>query len=189
MPDELKNFLNRELEELRQNKIRAGALVACLIFLLAYCFIDDDSHTEEISLNEPTKIDSQPVTKDFPTKPLPVTKNFDGVTVVIGANADALTVSDPFAGEEKSTQPTKPVAPTVPVAQITIQPPTIPKPQEKIILTGTAISGDNKTAMFLRGKETIFLSIGEEINGQQIIDITPDFVTFADGKRIYVEKG
>ena len=186
MPDELKKFLSRELEELRQNKIRAGALVACVVFLLIYCVMDDSSRNEEISLNEPTVTDAPPVTKDLPAKPLPVTKNSDGVTLVMGANADALTVADPFAGEDKPT-PAPPTKISAPVAPIGIKPPPMPKPQEKIILTGTAISGERKTAMFLRGKETIFLSIGDQIDGRQIVDITPDFVTFADGSRMYVQ--
>lgn len=187
MPDELKKFLSRELEELRQNKIRAGALVACVVFLLIYCVMDDSPRNEEISLNEPTAPTetASPVTKDLPAKPLPVTKNSDGVTLVMGANADALTVADPFAGEDKPT-PAPPTKISAPVAPIGIKPPPIPKPQE-IILTGTAISGERKTAMFLRGKETIFLSIGEQLDGRQIVDITADFVTFADGSRIYVQ--
>lgn len=187
MPDEIKKFLSRELEELRQNKIRAGALVVCVIFLLIYCFMDNSSRGEEIPLNEPTAINAPPATKDLPAKPLPVTKTSDGVTLVMGANADALTVADPFAVEEKKNSATPSTKISKPVAPITTQPPTIPKAQEKIILTGTAISSDRKTAMFLRGKETVFLSIGEELNGRKIVDITPDFVTFADGSRMYVD--
>lgn len=187
MPDELKKFLSNELEELRKNKIRAGALVACVVFLLIYCIMDD-SRDEEISLNEPPITDAPPVTKDLPAKPLPVTKNSDGVTLVMGATADALIVADPFAGEDKPTPapPAKSSAPVAPAAPTGIKPPPTSKPQE-IILTGTAISGERKTAMFLRGKETIFLSIGEQIDGRQIVDITPDFVTFADSSRIYVQ--
>jgi len=55
-------------------------------------------------------------------------------------------------------------------------------------LTGTAISGENKIAMFLRGNETLFLTIGEEIGGRKISDITPDFVTFEDGAKVFFQK-
>ena len=62
------------------------------------------------------------------------------------------------------------------------------EPKENFILIGTAISGENKTAMFLRGSETLFLTVGEEIGGQKISDITPDFVTFENGGRVYFQK-
>lgn len=121
----------------------------------------------------------------------------------MGANADRLFIGDPFEVEEKPEpvpeppiiqEPPPPPLPKIPAAPeqpIVIEPtpePKIEQPKEKILLTGTAISGANKTAMFLRGNETLFLTIGEEIGGRKISDITPDFVTFEDGKRIYFQK-
>ena len=186
MPDELKNFLSRELDELKRNKIRAGALGVCFVVLVIFCLVEDDN-SEEISLNN-----SPPVTKDLPVKPLPVTKNPEGVTIVLGADADALNVADPFAGEEKPKPPPKQITPPPPIP---IQPPpnqpapkTQTQPREKILLTGTAVSGDNKTAMFLRGKDTIFLTIGDEIGGKKILDITTDCVTLEGGVRVYLQK-
>lgn len=188
MPDELKNFLSRELDELKRNKIRAGALGVCFVVLVIFCLVDDDSG-EEINLKE-----SPPVTKDLPVKPLPAPKNpinIEGVTLVIGANADALNVADPFAGEEKPKPPPKQIAPTLPTVH---EPPPIPKPKpqpesrEKILLTGTAVSGDNKIAMFLRGKDTLFLNVGDEIGGKKILDITPDCVILEGGARVYLHK-
>ena len=107
--------------------------------------------------------------------------------------ADELFVSDPFAGEEKPKPKQQPPKSFVePVPQIVIQPlpqpVEQPKPQEKIILTGTAISGENKTAMFLRDKETLFLTVGEEIGGKKILDISVDFVMFEDGQKVYLQK-
>ena len=185
MPEEVKEILLRELEELKQNKIRVIALVVCLIFLVIFWIGDDTSDGEEIILDE-----KPPATKDLPVKVLPVAKSPDGVKVVLGANADRLFIGDPFAVEEKpkSTPPPTPL-PQIPAPSIVIEPPPEPEPpKEKIILMGTAISGVNKTAMFLRGKETVFLTIGEEIGGRKISDITPDFVTFEDGARIYFQK-
>ena len=95
MPDELKRFLSHELEELKENKIRAGALGACVIILLIFWATIDDSGGEEIILT-----DKPTVTKDLPIKALKVEKSPDGVTKVLGANADALLISDPFAVEE-----------------------------------------------------------------------------------------
>lgn len=199
MSDELKKILSRELDELKQHKVRAIALGVCVIVLLIVWTIDDGSGGEEIIL-----VDAPPVTKDLPVKPLPVKplpveKNPDGVTVVLGANADALFIGDPFAGEEKpkpKPQPPTPPLPAIPQPQTVIQPPEptqptpqVEQPKEPLTLTGTAISGDNKTAMILRGKETLFLTIGDVIDGRRILDITPDFVTLDDGERIYLQKG
>ena len=191
MSDELKKILQRELDELKQNKIRAIALGVCFVVLLFFWASEDSSDGEEINLNEPTTtVDAPPVTKDLPTQNLSVEKSPDGVTLVLGANADTLFVGDPFAGAEKpKPPPPKPVV--APPPPIILQPPPtkIPElPKEKILLTGTAISGMNKTAMFLRGKETLFLTIGDEIGGKKIFDITPDFVTFEDGERIFIQK-
>ena len=198
MPDELKKFLSRELDELKQNKIRAIALVACVVVALIFWAIDDNSSGEEIALE-----DAPPVTKDLPVKPLPVEKSSDGVTVVLGANADALFIADPFAGEEKPKPPPKPqptpqppqappTLPAIPQPPAVIQPPEPPPkvepPKEPLTLTGTAISGDSKTAMIMRGKETLFVTLGEEIDGRRIVDITSDFVSFDDGERIFLRK-
>lgn len=193
MSDKLKEILQHEINELKQNKIRAIALGVCFIVLLIFWLTDDSSDGEEINLNEPTIAEKPPATKDLPVVSLPVEKSADGVTLVMGANADPLFIGDPFAGNEKPKPPPKVVTPPVP--PIVIQPsPQIPEPpksqpQEEIILTGTAISGTNKTAMFLRGKKTIFLTIGEEIGGKKILDITPDFVTFEDGERVFIQRG
>ena len=184
--DELKKFLEHELAELKQSKIRAVALGVCLAVLIIFAAIDDASDGEEILIDEP------PLTKDLPVKVLPVTKRPDGVTKVLGANANALVIGDPFAFEEKpKPPPPPPTLPKIPEPPVVIEPPPEPeieppKPSEPIILTGTAISGANKTAMFLRGKETVFKTVGEDLDGRLIVDITPDFVTFADGERVQV---
>ena len=191
MPDELKKFLSRELDELKQNKIRVIALIACLIVALIFLIADDSSGGEKIVLD-----DAPPVTKDLPVKVLPVEKSPDGVTIVLGANADALLIVDPFADEEKPQPPPapqpSPPTPPLPVipSPVTIQPPPqIEQPREQFILTGTAISGNNKTAMFLRDNETLFKTIGDELGGRRIVDITADFVTLDNNERIYLQRG
>ena len=140
---------------------------------------------------KPQVAEAPPATTDLPVKVLPVEKNPDGVKIVMGASPDALIVADPFAGQKKSEPPPpKPVQAVKTIPPIEIQPqPTIspqpevqPKPREKIFLTGTAISGNVKTAMILRNKETLFLTIGDEIDGRKIVDIATDAVTFDDGE-------
>lgn len=192
MPEEFKNILQREIDELKQNKVRAISLAVCFVVLLIFWLTDDNSAGEEIALNEPTTVvDTPPATKDLPVVNLPVEKSSDGVTRVLGANAEPLFVGDPFAGKEKP-KPTPPkvvLPPIPPAAPQPPQPSAPPTPQEKFTLTGIAISGSNKIAMFLRGKETLFLTVGEEIGGKKISDITPDFVTFDGGERLFIQKG
>ena len=199
MPDELKKILQHELDELKENKVRAIALGVCFAALLFYWLIDDSSSEKEIKLNEPPiTADAQPVTKDFPVVSLPE-KSADGVTPILGANPDPIFIGDPFAEKEKPAPPPKVVTPpetppsmtqSLPKIPEQFKTPEQPKPQkkEKIVLTGTAISGANKTAMFLRGKETLFLTIADEIDGKKISDISPDSVTFADGESIFIQR-
>ena len=97
MPDEFREILRRELDELKQNKIRVIALGVCFIVLLFFWITDDGANEEEILITESPPA---PVTKDLPVKNLPVAKTLEGVKVVLGANADGLFISDPFAGEE-----------------------------------------------------------------------------------------
>ena len=124
MPDELKKILARELDELKQNKIRVVALAACLVVLLIFWVADNDSDGEEIILTE-----EPPITKDFPVKVLPPQKSSDGVKIVLGANADVLFIGDPFTVEEEEIpepppQP-QPEIPAAPVPVISIPPPRI----------------------------------------------------------------
>ena len=183
MSDEFKKWLSRELEEIKRDKFRIIALVIFVIVAVVFWLADYMSRGEELALNEPT-ISAPPATKDLPVKNLPAVQSVDGVTIVLGADAKPLLIADPFAGAEKPKPVTKTVAPPPILLQ---PPPEIPKPQKSIVLTGTAISGENKTAMFLRGKETIFLTVGDEIDGRKISDITSDFVQFADGSILTIK--
>ena len=191
LKDKLAEWFRRDLDELKQNKVRVIALGVCFVMLVAFWLTDDGSDVEEID------VDAPPVTKDLPVQKLPAKvpaqtpEAPDGVKIVLGANSDTLYVGDPFAAppKPKVEPPPKVTLPPIPPSQ-PIQPPQ-PQPTaptERIILTGTAISGTKKTAMFLRGKETVFLSVGDEIGGRIISDVAPDFVTFADGKRLYLQK-
>ena len=196
MDDELKakimEYLRRDLDELKQNKVRVIALGVCLLLLIFVWLSDDGGNVEEIDLSDAT-----PVTKDLPVQKLPakvpekMPEALDGVKIVIGANVDELFINDPFAAPPKpKPEPPKKIElpPIPPPAQPIQQPPPKVEPKEKLTLTGTAISGDNKTAMFLRGKQTVFLTVGDEIDGRIISEITPDSVTFADGLRIYIQR-
>ena len=198
--DELKALLAKrfrhDLDELKQNKIRVIAIGVCFVMLVAFK-LSDDENGEEIN------VDAPPVTKDLPVQKLPakvpaqMPASLDGVKIVLGATNDELFIGDPFATPPKpkpppKVEPPKVELPTIPPPQ-PLEPPQTPpptkvEPKEKIVLTGTAISGTNKTAMFLRDKKNVFLYVGDEIGGRIIADITPDFVIFTDGKRLYLQK-
>lgn len=201
MNDELKEklmeFLRRDLDELRKHKYRTIAMAVVVLVGLIYSWKPEGTNVEEIDLS-----DTPPVTKDLPVQKLPdkkipaqISETIDGVKIVLGANSEQLFIGDPFAGVEKpkpppppKVEPQKTELPKIPPPSQIPQPPPKVEPKEKIILTGTAISGDNKTAMFLRGKQTEFLTVGEEIGGRIISDITPEFVTFTDGGRVNLQK-
>ena len=195
--NELKTWLaewfRRDFDELKKDKVRVIATVVFLVILVAFKLTDDGPDVEEIDL------DSPPLTKDLPVQKLPAKvpaqkpESLDGVKIVLGANSEPLYVGDPFAAPPKPKPapkvepPPKIELPPIPSPQIQL-PPQPSAPKEKIVLTGTAISATNKTAMFLRDKKTEFLTVGEEIGGRIISDITPEFVTFKDGTRLYLQK-
>ena len=192
LKDKLAEWFRRDLDELKQNKVRVIALGVCFVMLVAFWLSNDGSDGEEIALDAP------PATKDLPVQKLPakvpaqVPEAPEGVKIVLGANSDELFVGDPFASPPKPKPapkvepPPKIELPPIPPSQPIQTQPTAPK--EKIVLTGTAISATNKTAMFLRDKKTEFLTVGDEIGGRIISDIAPDFVTFKDGTRLYLQK-
>ena len=201
MTYELKKFLQSEVDELKQNKIRAIALGVCFFVVVVIWAGENFSRGDEIALNDPppvATVNTPPTTatKDLPLTSLPAGNNLDGVTELIGANTEPLNVTDPFAAEEKSEpKPTAPPATVEPIPPAQIQPlpaappaPTPPKPREQIILIGTAISGTDKTAMLQLGKQTMFFSVGDVIDGRRIIDIGTDFVTLDDGETLRLQK-
>ena len=193
LKDKLAEWFRRDFDELKKDKVRVIATVVFLVILVAFKLTDDDPDVEEIDL------DSPPLTKDLPVQKLPAKvpaqkpESLDGVKIVLGANSEPLYVGDPFAAPPKPKPapkvepPPKIELPPIPSPQIQL-PPQPSAPKEKIVLTGTAISATNKTAMFLRDKKTEFLTVGEEIGGRIISDITPEFVTFKDGTRLYLQK-
>ncbi len=199
----MKDFLQSQLEEIRENKLRFGLLVICLIATIIYAFTDSFDSGEEINLDAPQKVSKveSPV-KNISSTSEKVTVSSDKIKAVIGANADDVFIYDPF----KNPAPAKVDEPvkvdevdakvektSLPNEHVIVQPPVVevPKPpEEKFILRGTALA-DNKTALIEKisnGKsEKLFLQIGEKINGKAIVDIAQDFIILDDGNILYVE--
>ena len=102
MPDEFREILRRELDELKQNKIRVIALGVCFIVLLIFWITDDGANEEEILITESPPA---PVTKDLPVKNLPVAKTQEGVKVVLGARMPTDFLSATRSRARKSLSP------------------------------------------------------------------------------------
>ncbi|MBQ7197976.1 MAG: hypothetical protein IJS29_01810 [Selenomonadaceae bacterium] len=199
----MKDFLKSQLEEIRENKLRFGLLIICLVVAIIYAFADSFDSGEEINLDAPQKVAQvESPAKNISSTSEKVTVTSDKVKAVIGANADDVFIYDPFknpapakvdepvkvdevdAKVEKTLPPAEPAIVTPPAVEV----PT--PPEDNFILRGTALA-NNKTAMVEKisnGKsETLFLQIGEKINGKAIVDIAQDFITLDDGNILYIE--
>lgn len=82
--------------------------------------------------------------------------------------------------------------PSVPAEEPVAQEP--PEPAEKFILRGTAIHGDNKTALIQKIipdensiDDTLILKTGDVIGGRRVVDISADSVTFDDGAQLRLD--
>lgn len=199
--EKFKDFWQNDLKEIQENKFRFAGL--CICFLAAAgLLLTDDEGGEEIILNEtpaPAEVETAETAEnvDAGTKIIAVksssTSDADkNIKIVLGANSDDLFVRDPFKippkEKVKSAEiPTAIIAP--PVAQL----PTLPT--EKFILRGTAIIGNNKTALIQKvigndkksADENLILGIGDRLNGKKIIDIATDSVILEDGETLYLE--
>ena len=165
---QLKDFWQKELQEIQENKIRFAGLCICFI-VLAGLFLADDGGGEEITLNEtptPEVIETADTNKN-------------------------LFISDPFKIPEKEKIEPPPELPPVIIAPPVAQ---VPISNEKFILRGTAIIGNNKTALIQKisedkksDAENLILGIGDNLNGKKILDIAADSVIFEDGETLHLE--
>lgn len=186
-------FWQDNLKEIQENKIRFAGI--CICFLVAVIlFLNDDNGGEEIILAETPQIETAEkidagakiITVQNSTVP-----NFnENIKVVLGANSEDLFVGDPFKFPPKEKVEPPPELPPVivapPVAQIQIS-------TERFILRGTAIIGNNKTALIQKisandkTEENLIFGIGDIINGKKIVEIATDSVILEDGETLYLE--
>ena len=192
MPPFLKNFWQNDLKEIRENKIRFGAILACLIAAVIFALADSTDAGAEISI-EPVAPPAVETPTAADTKIQPVSTASENLKPVIGANSSELYVSDPFTAPVVETyepipppvqifEPAEVELPEIPVAQI--------EPAEKFALDGTAITGDSKTAIIrkLTGDEkakNFIVSVGDNLGARRVVDITPNFVALDDGSKIF----
>ncbi len=206
MSDKLKNFWQKDLNELKENPLRFGGLLICFIAAVAL-FFSDDSGGEQVNIAEnPAPVENvenvetpAPVANDKKVVAVKNAKNSSAdknITVVLGANSEELVVHDPFKVPQKEKIET-PSPAEIPTVQPVIIPPVAqeqPKLSEKFILRGTAIVGYKKSALIQMisndknsAAENLILEIGDTLGGKKIIDISQDFLTFDDGEILFID--
>ena len=192
---QLKDFWQKELQEIQENKIRFAGLCICFI-VLAGLFLADDGGGDEITLNEtptPEVIETADTNKNIVTVKNSAVPTADkNIKIVRGANSDGLFISDPFKIPEKEKIEPPPELPPVIIAPPVAQ---VPISKEKFVLRGTAIIGANKSALvqkiFVDKKnsdaENLILNIGDSLNGKRVIDIGVDCLILDDGETLYID--
>ena len=203
MSDKLKNFWQKDLNELKENPLRFGGLLICFIAAVIL-FFSDDGGGEHINIAEnpaPVENVETPATVANDTKVIAVknVKNSSAdknITVVLGANSEILYVHDPFQVPQKEKIETPPPA-EIPTVDPVIIPPVaqeVPKLSTKFILRGTAIVGYKKSALIQiisndkkSDAENLILEIGDTLGGKKIIDISQDSLTFDDGEILFID--
>lgn len=196
-----KNFWEREREEIEKHKGRVG--VSILIAVAAIIFaVSDFGEKEEIILteNQPVEENSAAVEVEKVEKTsAPQEISAENVIAVVGANSEILFVKDPFqtskvaeeilseveeVAEEKNNSPPQNISP-----QAVNPAPKNSAVEDRFILTGTAISDNQRTALVqhYRGKNffgTIILQVGDNFQGKKVVAITEDAVFLEGGEKI-----
>ena len=204
MNDFIKNFLEREREELEKHKVRIGFSVVIAVAAIIFSVIDFDSG-KEVILTESPQVEEK-ISAPAKVEKISEVKQVsdDNITPVIGANAENIFVKNPFQTpevaevetapevEEEISEPEKNSPPVV-IVQQTAPPQknSTPVQEEKFILSGTAIGDKQRTALVqhYKGKNfsgTIILQVGDSLKGKKVVDITEDAVTLEGGEKIFV---
>ena len=190
--DALKSFLQVQLDEIRENKLRFGLIVASLIGVIIFAAFDNESY-EEIKLDAPKESVNveQTATK--------ISVASENVKTLIGANVEEVFIQDPFQAfaqiekveppevEEKSLPPIEPIQPVI------FEPPKVEElvkpPEEKFVLQGTAI-GEENTALVKKivgdKVETFFVKVGDKVKGKSVVEIGQNFLALEGGEKIFI---
>ena len=207
MDDLIKNFLEREREEIVQHKARFGAMIVCAFFAIVF-FVSDFGEEEEIISTEPVPVEETSEPVEVEKKSAPKVQKISevqkvpesNVTAVLGANSEFLFVKDPFnIAEVEEVEEVAEVEENISAENISAQtfqpapqnnsPP--PTSEEKFVLSGTAISDNQRTALVQHYKDkkfvgTIILQVGDTLKGKKVIAIAEDFVTLEGGEKISI---
>lgn len=204
-----KDFLDNELAELREHRLRFGFLILSMAVLVIFLALDDTQSEPPIELVEEEPIDE--------SEPPPPVEPSDRRTEIIGlahASEDVQLIN-PFAVDLPKPPPepliipvsTPAPPPPPPLSTLEKRNASKPEPTSKVLLTlkGTAIGEDKKIAVVNRevvsGKvddesgaqssrriEHRLLKIGDALDGRKVVDIGKTFVAFDDGERLELPK-
>ncbi len=209
MNDFIKNFLEREREEIEKHKFRIGAAlifaIAAIIFSVSEFGSDDEiilteSPQVEEKISAPVEVKKISEVADKNISPEKKVSD-ENITPVIGANPGILFVKDPFKIHEVEEIETNPeVVEKNSESEIFSSQIEIPSPpknsspilERKFILTGTVISGSHRIAQvkYSEGKnfsDTIILQVGDSLDGKKVVEIAEDCVTLDGGEKIYLD--
>lgn len=202
----MKKILQSQLDEIRENRLRFGLLVAALVATIIFAVFDSLDSGEEIELEpkQVAQVEKNSVAENI-SVPQKNSSVSDNVTVVIGADSHEIYVADPFKNPTppKIEKPTATSEIPAQIEKISEPPPAVEKiseppaevpapklPEEKFILRGIAL-GEVKTALIekvVSGKiETLFLRVGDSVGEKKILDITDDFVVLEDDERLELQ--
>ena len=205
----LKDFYNREINEIMQNKLRFGLIATSLLISVAiFVFHDDESEVTAATDREETPkiVAAAKSTNDDAKSNETSTK----VTEIVGLAraSEGIELINPFKSDlikpPVETKAPEPVKAQIPLPMKTPPIKTI-ETDEQVILTlkGTAISGDKKMAIIQRSivnksnsknskdnkkSESYLLNIGDEIDGRRLIAIDKDFVIFDDDSKLHLQE-
>ena len=197
--EKLRAFLLNDLEEIKKHKVRLGILSGITILLIIFLLMDNSAKSNEINTVETVQEVQAKQSKSIqPTKPKKT--NLSKAIVGLDEATKDVQLVNPFKSDlpaNLSVDSTKTVIPQV------VSSPTLSMKRElvsesKLTLKGTAISGEKRMAIIelttnikseseeKKQSTTKMLTIGDEIDGKKIIDINKNFVTFSNGKQIFM---
>ena len=213
----LKEFYDREVTEIMQNKLRFGFIIACLVASVAlFAFTDNETEVTEAYDNGAPKVvtaSNDKSTNDKTSDKNKSDKPTSKVTSITGLEraSEGGELINPFKADlvkpPIETKSPKPESIPLPQTPKPIPTKTVENSDKVVlILKGTAISGDKKMAIIQRsvvGKdnstkstnpkdksknESLLLNIGDEIDGRRIVAIDKDFVIFDDGYKLHIQE-
>ncbi|MBR2180173.1 MAG: hypothetical protein IJ862_07265 [Selenomonadaceae bacterium] len=208
----LKEFYNREVNEILQNKLRFGLIVATLVISVAiFIFTDTGAEVTSAADNESPKIvvesDDHSIMDSSSTKSLS-DKPSSNVTNITGLDRASEELINPFKSDliKPPVETKSPKLDDIPIPQTPkLAPIQTIETDEKIvlILKGTAVSGDKKMAIIQRSVvksnkkkdtenpklESMMVKIGDKIDNHTVIDIGKTFIVFDDGRHLTLQEG
>ena len=208
----LKEFYDREVNEIMQNKLRFGFIVVCLVASVAlFAFTDTETEVTEASDNESLKVaaaSNDKLASDIPSVKDKSDKPASKVTSITGLEkaSEGVELINPFKSDliKPPSEVKSSKLESIPIPQ-TSKPASIKtvETEEKaiLILKGTAISGNKKMAIIQRNiiknnktnvdpkLESRIVKVGDKIDSHIVVDIGKNFILFDDGRILTLQEG